>query len=96
MVVIIFRDFLIFYEVFLSPQVTRGVVVSNKNGIYKLRPNDLKLRILENQDIPRKSQNCMKFSLVPSPPPKMKNFVNTSGRLQNTRSGTFPVIRSFT
>ena len=46
--VIIFGNFLIFYQIFLSPQVKRIVIISNKHGIYELPqelPNDLRLRI---------------------------------------------------
>ena len=38
-----------FYQIFLSPQVKRRVIISNKqykHGLYELL-NDLKLRILE-------------------------------------------------
>ena len=43
---IIFRDFLMFYGNFLSPQVKRIVIISNKLSIYELPhelPNDLKI-----------------------------------------------------
>ena len=43
---IIFWDFLILYQIFLSPQVKQSVITSNKHGIYELPhelPNDLKL-----------------------------------------------------
>ena len=49
--VIIFWDSLMFYQIFLSPQVKRIVIISNKHGIYGLPkelPNDLWLRILGN------------------------------------------------
>ena len=48
---IIFWDFLMFYQIFLSPQVKRIVIIDNKHGIYELPhtlPNDLRLRILGN------------------------------------------------
>ena len=48
---IIFWDFLMFYQVFLSPQVKLCAIVTYKHGIYELHfdfPNDLKLRILGN------------------------------------------------
>ena len=51
MVVIIFWEFLIFYQMFLLPQVKRGVIVSNKNSIWELSHElliNLKLRILGN------------------------------------------------
>ena len=34
--VIIFWDFLILYQTFLSPQVKRSVIISNRHGIYVL------------------------------------------------------------
>ena len=43
---IIFWDFLMFYQTFLSPQVKRIVIISNKHGIYELPnelPNDLRM-----------------------------------------------------
>ena len=45
----IFWDFLMFYQIFLWPQVKQILIVSNKHGIYRLRhkfKNDLRLRIL--------------------------------------------------
>ena len=44
---IIFRDFSMFYQIFLSPQVKRLAIITYKHGIYEL-PNDLRLRILGN------------------------------------------------
>ena len=35
------------YQIFLSPQVKRIVIISNKRGIYKFS-NDLRLRKLKN------------------------------------------------
>ena len=37
---IIFRDFLKFYQIFLSPQVKQSAIISNKHGTYKL-PREL-------------------------------------------------------
>ena len=34
-------DFLIFYQIFLSPQVKRSAIISNKQGVYEL-PNELR------------------------------------------------------
>ena len=48
---IIFRDLLITYQIFFSPQVKRSVIISNKHGIKELAhdlQNDLRLRILAN------------------------------------------------
>ena len=50
----IFWDFFIFGQIFLSPQVKRSVIISDKHGIYELPhelPNDLTLRILGNWKI---------------------------------------------
>ena len=33
---IILWDFLMFYQIFLSPQVKRSAIISNKQGIYEL------------------------------------------------------------
>ena len=38
-------DFLIFYQIFLSPQVKRSAIISNKQGVYELPqelPNELR------------------------------------------------------
>ena len=43
-----------FYEIFLSPQVKRWVIITYKPGIYELPhqlPNDLRLRILANKEV---------------------------------------------
>ena len=42
-----------FYQIFLSPQVKRIVIISNKHGIYELPQellNDLRLRKLEKEE----------------------------------------------
>ena len=53
-----------FYQIFLSPQVKRTVIISNKHGIYELPhelPKDLRLTILENYEISGKSQNFIEL-----------------------------------
>ena len=48
---IIFWDFLMFYQIFLSPQVKRCAIVTYKHGLYELHhelPNDLALWELGN------------------------------------------------
>ena len=43
--------FLMFYQIFLSPQVKRCTIIAYKHGIYELSHellNDLRLRILGN------------------------------------------------
>ena len=47
----IFWYFLLFYQIFLSPQVKWWAIITHKHDIYMLRhklPNDLRLRILGN------------------------------------------------
>ena len=49
--VIIFWDILMFDKIFVSPQVKRIVIISNKHGIYELPqelPNDVRLKPLGN------------------------------------------------
>ena len=49
--VIKFRDILLFEQIFLSPQVKRSVVISNKHDMYELPHellNNIRLRILGN------------------------------------------------
>ena len=46
---IIFWDFSVFYQIFLSPQVKRWAIITYKHGIYELPHelrNDLRLRII--------------------------------------------------
>ena len=51
MMLIIFSDFLIVVQIFLSPQVKRSVLITNKL-VYTSSPRLVKkLKILENQDI---------------------------------------------
>ena len=45
----IFSDLFVFYQIFLSLQVKRSAIISNKDGIYKLPhelSKDLRLKIL--------------------------------------------------
>ena len=47
MIFIIFSDFLMFYQIFLSPQVKQSAIISKKYSIYELPhklSNDLRLR----------------------------------------------------
>ena len=70
---IIFWDFLMFYQIFLSRQVKRRVIISNKHGTCELPhelPNDLRLRILRNYEISEKFQKFIE--LVPSFASKIK------------------------
>ena len=59
---ILFWDFLLFYQIFLSPKVKQSMIISNKQGVYELPhelPNDLRLRILGNKEKLGKSQNLL-------------------------------------
>ena len=63
---IILRDFLnqSWYQIFLSTQVKRSAIISNKKGVYELPhklPNDLRLRILGNKEKSGKSQNLVEL-----------------------------------
>ena len=74
---IIFWDFLILYQISLSPQVKRSVFISNKHDIYELPqelPNDLKLirklgKITKISKLYRVITHCLVL------PPKLKIFL---------------------
>ena len=56
---IILWNFLNLYQVFLSPQVKRSPIISNKQSLYEFThelPNNLRLRILGNYEKSGKSQ----------------------------------------
>ena len=38
-------------QIFLSPKVKRGLITSNKHGVYQLPSDLLSLRILGNQEM---------------------------------------------
>ena len=49
-----------FSQIFSLPRLKRSVIISNKHGIYELPhelPNNLRFRILENQEVPGKLRN---------------------------------------
>ena len=53
-----------FYQISLSPQVKRWVIITYKHGIYELPhelPNDLRLRVLEKL---RKTNKVSKFHRI--------------------------------
>ena len=58
--VIIFLDLLMFYQSFLSPQVKRIVIISNKLGIYKLL-NDFKTYDLKKLGNIRKISHLLRI-----------------------------------
>ena len=58
---ILFWVVLMFYQIFLLPQLERCAIITYKHGIYKLPhelPNDVRLTTLRNSDISRK---CLNF-----------------------------------
>ena len=68
---IIFSDFSMFYQTFLSPQVRRHAIITYKYDIYELPqelPNDLRLRKLEN--IRKLTKPIRMIAQRPVPPPK--------------------------
>ena len=72
---IIFSDFLPFYQMLLSSQVTRCAIIADKYGIYELPqnlPNDLKVRIEEIRNYQETVLISQKNRLVPSLLGKMK------------------------
>ena len=53
-----------FDQIFLSLQVKRRVIISNKNGIYELShklPNDLRRTVLGNKETSAKYQNMIEL-----------------------------------
>ena len=61
---IILWDFLMLYQFFLSPQPKRNAIISQKQGIYELSQelqNELRLRILKDQEKSEKSQNLLEL-----------------------------------
>ena len=57
-------DFLMLYQISLSPQVKRSVIIGNKQGVYELPRelvNDLRLRILRNQEKSGNSKNLLQL-----------------------------------
>ena len=63
-----------FYQNFISPQVKRIVIISNKNGINEL-PNDIRLRILGNQERLIRSQILLELQPSARSFSQNENFV---------------------
>ena len=66
-----------FYQIFLSPQVKRSMIISNKLGVYVLPhelPNDLRPRILGNKEKSGESPNLLELYTYASLSAKMKSF----------------------
>ena len=67
--VIIFWDFLIFYQILRLPQVKQSVIIINIHGVYELPhefTSDLRIIYLKNL------KTLLNYSLVFSLPPKIK------------------------
>ena len=78
---IIFWEFLLLYQIFFSPQVQRSVIISTKHGIYPLLeklPNDLRLRILRNQERSRNLETsyCQWQRHAVKPPPRLSHHAH--------------------
>ena len=83
---IIFWDFLMFYQIFFSPQVKRSAIITYKHGIYELPhvlPNNLRLRKLGN--IREVSKPHRMIAQWPVPTPKWKSS-NTRRQLLKDRN----------
>ena len=85
-------DFLMVEQIFLSPQVERSVIISNKL-VYTSRFTNCRTtyKIREYQNNVKTSY---KYSLVLSRP-RNENFVSTSKNLLKGRNWTFAVVRYF-
>ena len=49
-----------FYLIFFSPLVEESVIISNNHDLYEL-PNDVRIKILGNQEISGKSLNFIEL-----------------------------------
>ena len=87
-IVPIFWDFLMIEKIFLSPQVRRSVIISNKLVYTKCLTSCRKTKDLGSSEIRKYQENQ-----VLSPPPEM---VSTSKNLLKNKNCTFPVVRCFT
>ena len=85
-ILIIFWDFLMFYQIFLSPKEKRSAIISNKHGTCELPhelPNDSRFRKL------RKVRKISKFHRIITQCQSScqnKNFVDTSKGLLKNRN----------
>ena len=79
---------------------------SKTNGDYQLQtgihaqphevPYDIRLRVLENQEISGKSQKCKELLPSAQSSSRNKNFASTSKNLLKKRNWIFPVVLYFT
>ena len=87
--VITFWDFLVFYQIFLSPQVKQCTIITYKHGIYELPhklPNNLRLRILGNKKILGKCLNLIEWEPCAKSLCENKNFFNTREKFLKNRN----------
>ena len=78
---LIFRDFQVFYQIFLSLQVKPCAIITYKHAIYELphqMPNYLRLRIFGNQKISAKCLNFIEGYLSGQSSCQNEYFVNPS------------------
>ena len=76
-----------FYQIFLSTQVKRSAIISNKHDIYELPhklPSDLRPRIFFLGKVRKISKLHRIITQYPVPLPK-KDFVDTSKKLLKNR-----------
>ena len=101
--VIIFWELLMFDQIFLTPQVKRSVIISNKHGLYELLYTSVTgvaqqiqtqdpLKLVYTRKIPKPHKTIAQRSV--SHP--NKGFVNTSKKLLKNRNWTFPIASYFT
>ena len=90
---IIFWEFLMLYQIFLSPKVKRCIIITYKNGIYELHhelPNELRLKELsklgKNEKISGKCLNFIEWKPSAQPSCQNEHFANTSKNVLKNRS----------
>ena len=82
------RENLMFYQIFLSPQVKRRAIVSRKHCIYNLShelPSELGLRILRNYEKSGKFQKFIELETSTQPFVLNEKVFNTSQILLKNR-----------
>ena len=80
-----------FYQIFISPQAKRCVIITYKHGIYELPhelPNDLRRK--EIRKYQESLKNSYNDSLVPSLPAKMKILLILAKISSKTEITFFP------
>ena len=102
--VIIFWELLMFDQIFLTPQVKRSMIISNKHGLYELLTIDKCHRSCPTNSDPGSlkisiSRKISKLHKIIAQRPVShpnKGFVNTSKKLLKNRNWTFPIASYFT